>query len=96
MTDALFDKDEFFNKLKELTDSLPDQEGLQKRLFETLKNMETEPIFVLRAQDATAATVVGYWIDMNKRRLGRSHPKILSAEKIMHDMLSYKNTKQPD
>lgn len=34
------------------------------------KIMEHEPVFLLRAQDLTAADVVRYWADMNEKEGG--------------------------
>ena len=55
-----------------------------------------EPTFVLRAQDASAASVVEEWIYRNAGTLGEDHPKILSAQNVANEMRAWKHQKQAD
>ncbi len=60
------------------------------------KAADDEPIFVLRAQDKTATEAVQAWIDVNIYSLGFSHPKILSAQQTITDMMAWKKRRYPD
>lgn len=60
------------------------------------KAADDEPIFVLRAQDRTAAQVVRIWTDYNEMRLGADHPKIVEARALADRMDAWPNRKLPD
>lgn len=57
---------------------------------------DDEPLFVLRAQDATSDGVVQAWIDANVARLGFDHPKIANAARLRDAMAAWPNRKLPD
>ena len=60
------------------------------------KAAEDEPLFVIRAQDASAVRMVQYWIDMNIGRLGSYHPKITDAAELRDAMAAYHTIKPAD
>ncbi len=55
-----------------------------------------EPIFVLRAQDGFADTVVDFWADIAGQKLGLDHPKVVAARQIAAEMRAHPNRKVPD
>lgn len=60
------------------------------------KVADDEPIFVLRAQDATAHWYVELWAERAAFRLGNDHPKILEARKCAEAMRAWPKHKLPD
>jgi hypothetical protein len=57
---------------------------------------DDEPIFVLRAQDASADEVVQKWIDLNVETLGYEHPKIKAAIATRDAMAAWPSRKTAD
>ena len=55
-----------------------------------------EPIFVLRAQDVFADTVVDFWADLLEQKTFPGHPKVAAARKIAADMRLHHPRKFPD
>lgn len=55
-----------------------------------------EPIFVLRAQDALADTVVDFWADIMQQKSSADHPKVVAARQIAQDMRAHQPRKLPD
>ena len=55
-----------------------------------------EPVFVLRAQDASAYKAVAQWVVSNREVLGESHPKIISAKATMQLMREWPRARQAD
>lgn len=55
-----------------------------------------EPVFVLRAQDATGHIPIAQWINTNTPHLGDTHPKIIAAKATLGAFMSWGHRKQPD
>jgi hypothetical protein len=52
-----------------------------------------EPVFVLRAQDVTAAVTVRYWLDANPQLSAERRHEV---QEIIRAMLAWKETKRAD
>lgn len=59
------------------------------------KAQDDEPLFILRAQDVTAAATIEYWIK-NARSYGVNMEKLAEAERIVVEMRQWPNRKVPD
>lgn len=55
-----------------------------------------EPIFVLRAQDLLADTVVDFWADIMQQKTSADHPKVIAARQIAQNMRDHPHRKLPD
>lgn len=60
------------------------------------KIADDEPLFILRAQDATADEFVDMWASKLARRLGAEHPKVIEARRCAEAMRAWPARKMPD
>lgn len=60
------------------------------------KAADNEPVFILRAQDKTAANLVRQWAEFASGRLGYNHPKVVEAYEVAVEMDRWPNRKYPD
>lgn len=60
------------------------------------KISDDEPLFLVRAQDISAASLVRQWIEKNIPHLGTTHEKILSAESTWYAMCAWPIRRKPD
>ena len=60
------------------------------------KAADNEPVFVLRAQDRSAAKLVRLWADLAREQGGCSQVKIDEAYKLATQMEAWPTRKYPD
>jgi hypothetical protein len=60
------------------------------------KAADDEPVFILRAADRFASTVVEIWAEIVATQRGDKHPKVVEARQLAKRMLAWPTQKVPD